>query len=174
MIEIWKNIYDYEEYYQVSNFGRVKSLHRIVKYSCGTKFRTINERILKQGLGSKGYYQVVLCKKGARKNMNVHQLVAICFHEYKQNGLLDFVVNHKDTIKTNNYSTNLEIITHRENSNKLHIKSTSEYVGVHWHKATKKWQASISIKRKMYYLGVFKTELEANEAYQNRLKEINK
>ena len=35
MEEIWKDIEGYEGLYQVSNFGRVKSLRKIVYYSDG-------------------------------------------------------------------------------------------------------------------------------------------
>ena len=149
MKEIWKNIPDYDRYYKASNLGRIKSLKRTCLYSDRINLRTVNERILKQSRDKNCYPIVGLSKEGKVKQIPVHQLVAMCFHGYIRNGLNDYVVNHIDFNKENNIVTNLEIITNRENSNKKHIKSTSEYVGVHWHKATKKWQASISIKRKM-------------------------
>lgn len=36
MIEIWEDIKDYEGYYQISNFGRVKSLQRKIIHIGGT------------------------------------------------------------------------------------------------------------------------------------------
>ena len=51
-------------------------------------------------------------------------------------------------------------------------KFTSEYRGVTFYKATNKWVAQIRINGKNKYLGLFKTELEAHNAYQNVLKDI--
>lgn len=47
-MEIWKDIKDYENMYQISNYGRVKSLERIVKQ--GNKERHVCEKILCQNL----------------------------------------------------------------------------------------------------------------------------
>lgn len=65
-----------------------------------------------------------------------------------------FVVNHKDFDRQNNKLSNLEIVTHRENANRKHLKSTSKYVGVGWHKRIKKWQSRIVVKRKIIHLGI--------------------
>ena len=46
MDEIWKDILGYEGLYQASNFGRIKSIRRMVKG--GNGMRVVNERILKQ------------------------------------------------------------------------------------------------------------------------------
>ena len=56
--EIWKDIKGYEGLYQVSNFGRVKSLN----YN-----RTQNEKILKPGNDCLGYYRISLSKCGKAK-----------------------------------------------------------------------------------------------------------
>jgi hypothetical protein len=42
--EIWKPLRGYDGYLEISNFGNVKLLKRIV--SNGTSFRTINEKII--------------------------------------------------------------------------------------------------------------------------------
>ena len=67
---------------------------------------------------------------------------------------------------------NLEIITNRENTNKKHKKSKSKYIGVTWHKRVNKWTAQILYKRKNIHLGCFNNEIDAHNAYQNKLKEI--
>jgi len=48
--EIWKDIKDYEGKYQISNYGRVKSVYRKVnhRYRGEEKTRTIYEKILKK------------------------------------------------------------------------------------------------------------------------------
>ena len=67
--EIWRDVPNYEGLYQVSNFGRVKSLN----YN-----HTKREKIMKPQL-IKGYYQIGLCKNGKVKQYLVHRLVALAF-----------------------------------------------------------------------------------------------
>lgn len=69
--EIWKDIPGYEGLYQVSNMGQVKSL--------GNGGTHKNVKILKPGMTSKGYLNVVLWKNGKKKNHLVHRLVAEAF-----------------------------------------------------------------------------------------------
>ena len=91
--EIWKDIKDYEGLYQVSNFGRVKSI------------RFGKERILKSGTNNWGYLFVKLCKNGKIKPFLVHRLVAEAFLPNTDNLPC---VNHKDENKQNNNVNNLE------------------------------------------------------------------
>lgn len=90
--EQWKTISGYENY-EVSNYGRVKSL------------KGKEERILKQGTNKYGYQQICLCKDGKPKSFKVHRLVASAFidnpNNYEQ-------VNHIDENKCNNHVDNLE------------------------------------------------------------------
>ena len=112
MEEIWKDIPNYEGYYQVSNLGRVKSLKRYVKFMHCNKL--INERILKGGIGSRGYLVVILSKDKKPKTFEVHKLVAIAFLGHKPCGYKR-VVNHIDNNPVNNKASNLEIVSQREN-----------------------------------------------------------
>ena len=164
--EIWKDIPDYEGYYQVSNFGNVKSLSRTI-FKMG-KFPFISkEKILKPRV-NKGYKVFNLCKNGHEKTRKVHQLVAMAFLNHVPCGY-KLVVNHKDFNKLNNNISNLEIVTMRENTNQKHIKSSSEFTGVYWHKATQKWMARIRVNGKRKYLGLFSNEKDASLAYENSL-----
>lgn len=112
MKEIWKDIKDYEGLYQVSNWGRVKSLKRLVKKWNGS--RTVSEKILQPLIQSNGYYYVGLVKNNKRINYKIHRLVAEHFipnpNNYKE-------VNHKDENKTNNVVTNLEWCDRKYNQN---------------------------------------------------------
>ena len=155
--EIWKDIKDYGGLYKVSNLGRVKSL----------KFG--KERILSAATNATGYSLVALCN-GKTKAITVHQLVAMAFLNHKPCGY-KLVVDHINTIKTDNRLENLQVITHRQNCTK-DKKGTSKYTGVHWCKPRNKWRAEIRINGKTKYLGSFKSELEASEAYQLKLETI--
>jgi len=160
--EIWKDIKDYEGLYKVSNLGRVKSL----------KFG--KERILSAATNASGYSLVALYKDGKTKAITVHQLVSMAFLSHKPCGY-KLVVDHINTFKTDNRLQNLQLITHRENLSKdkrWSSKYTSKYTGVFWYKPTQKWRAQIRINGKIKYLGSFKSELEASEAYQSKLETI--
>lgn len=102
--EKWKDIQGYEGLYQVSNFGRVKSLERYKKNNLGSK-SLISETILKQSISNKGYCRIHLCKDAHKKAFSVHRLVADAFVP-NPNNLTD--VNHKDENKKNNRADNLE------------------------------------------------------------------
>ena len=95
----------YEELYQVSNFGRVKSLN----YN-----KTKQEKILKSCSDKNGYQQVSLCKDGKVNKVLVHRLVASAFIDNSNNHV---EVNHIDEIKTNNHVSNLEWCTRKYNIN---------------------------------------------------------
>ncbi len=104
--EIWKDIEGYEGLYQVSNFGRIKSLKRTSLMG-----RSLKEKILKQSKNTKGYYQVGLYSKKP-KTIMVHILVAQTFIPKPNN---KHEINHIDGCKTNNRVGNLEWCTHHEN-----------------------------------------------------------
>lgn len=157
-MEIWKTIKDFEDY-QISNLGNVKS------------FKYKEERILKKGINTTGYYFVILSNKKGLKNKTIHKLVAENFLNHTSCGY-ELVVNHINFNKLDNRLNNLEVVTQRENSNKKHIKSKSKYVGVYWNKKLNKWTSSIYLKPKNVHLGVFENEYDAHLSYQNKLKEI--
>lgn len=109
--EIWKDIAGYEGYYQVSTYGRVRSLDRMVnkwdgkRLSCG--------RILSLATNLKGYQFIYLCKDGKQKMFTIHRLVATAFIP-NPNGYPH--VNHIDENKMNNRVENLEWCTARYNN----------------------------------------------------------
>jgi hypothetical protein len=78
-------------------------------------------------------------------------------------------VDHADNVKTNNRWKNLRAATHQQNvlNAKRAKNNTSGRKGVTWHKAAKKWSASIFLNGKPNYLGLFNCPDEAHEAYMN-------
>lgn len=102
MNEIWKDIKGYENLYQVSNLGRIKSFRQWKRASCPDEF------ILKNTIANNGYCQVTLYKNTKRKKFLVHRLVANAFIPNPQN--LPHI-NHKDENRTNNNADNLEWCT---------------------------------------------------------------
>lgn len=110
--EIWKDIPEYDGLYQISNFGQVKSLKRIV--SNGNGKRNIEEKILKQSKCNNHYFQVNLSKNGKIKTYYVHRLVAMAF--IKNHNNLS-IINHIDGNGFNNNELNLEWCTQKDNVN---------------------------------------------------------
>ena len=129
--EVWKDISNYEGCYQVSNYGRIKSVKRIVKSPRGV--RTVNERILKLSIDKYGYKTLVLHKEGHKndKHFTVHRIVALHFVNNPNNYPC---VNHKDENKINNFYENLEWCTvdynnkYNQRQEKINIKLRKELV----------------------------------------------
>lgn len=116
--EIWKPIEDYEGIYEVSNFGRVRRTNGKIKMATQTPY---------------GYLITRLSKNGKGKNYMVHRLVAQAF---VANPYSKPCVNHLDECKTNNNATNLEWVTHKENTNygtarQRHKATLKEYFKTH-------------------------------------------
>ena len=104
-MEIWKDIPGYEGKYQVSSYGRVKSLNYM---------RTGKANILKPGHGKSGYFSVTLSNNGSYKQKLVHRLVWEAFNGPIPEG---YEVNHRDENPGNNRLDNLNLLTHTDNQN---------------------------------------------------------
>lgn len=111
-MEVWKEVLGYEDLYEVSNLGKVRTKVGKTTHSDRHGSRVWKQRILKQKTDKNGYKRVNLWKNKMSKTFLVHRLVAIAF--------LDAVdgknyINHKDGNPSNNYLENLEWCTHKEN-----------------------------------------------------------
>lgn len=162
-MEIWKDIPNYEGFYQVSNLGRVKSLLRFDSLG-----RSQGGLILVFELSKRGYYRIGLTKNKKQIKFSAHRLVVLSFIGEIKKGL---VVDHIDNDKLNNNLSNLQIITHRENSSKDR-KGLVLSTGVQKTKSGK-YKSAIRIKGRVIHLGVFISEIDASIIYKKALKHID-
>ena len=111
-MEEWKDIKNYEGYYQVSNLGNIRSLDRITSHN-----RKIKGRNIKLYQNDNGYYICSLSKNGRTTKFLVHRLVAETFIPNPENKTQ---VNHILEIRKGggNEASNLEWVSAKENINK--------------------------------------------------------
>lgn len=112
-MELWRDIRGYEGLYQVSNYGRVKSLDRMVKGRCGG-LQLKRGKIMILEKSRNGYIRVSLKKDGRYKHHSVHRLVYGAFIGEIPDGMQ---VNHINEKKEDNRLENLNLMTPKENIN---------------------------------------------------------
>lgn len=108
--EIWRDIPNYEGWYQVSNIGNVRSVDREFVNSIGRKCFLKGAPI--KPIPSKGYLRVGLKKHQEVKRVQIHRLVAIAFIPNPNNFE---TVNHINGVKSDNRVENLEWCTIQDN-----------------------------------------------------------
>jgi predicted XRE-type DNA-binding protein len=113
MQEIWKDIPEYENLYQVSNLGNIRSLDRKVFNNGNKSVCNVKGKVLKPSLDKNGYFYVGLVKDKLKTNsLKVHRLVGFAFCENYEEGK---EINHKDGIRHNNIAENLEWVNRSQN-----------------------------------------------------------
>lgn len=115
MQEAWKPVVGFEGIYEVSNFGKVQSLDRMVRHvskSGRVGERLFPGRVLKLVDHTHGYKSAVLCDSPKRSALLIHRVVAEAFIPNPDN--LPWI-NHKDANKSNNRVDNLEWCTPSDN-----------------------------------------------------------
>ena len=111
---IWRYVKGYEDRYEVSSTGIVRSLNVEVKCR-GNGTRVIKGKTLPARANNRGYLTVNLCRDSVMRTKLVHRLVAEAFIDNKLNKPQ---VNHIDNDAMNNAVSNLEWVT--DDENKMH------------------------------------------------------
>jgi hypothetical protein len=116
MKEIWKTTKQ-SKYYMVSNYGRVRSVDKVIRFwHKGKKDwaeRLVKGRILKLTPKSNGYVRVCIQHEGFKKHIFVHRLVAEAFIPNPDNKPIP---HHGDHNRSNNRYDNLEWQTYEFNN----------------------------------------------------------
>ena len=114
-------------------------------------------------------------ENGSKKTIRMHNIIAQRYFEnnYEQ-------IDHKDRNGLNNQKENLRICSISQNCMNRRSYGVSNFSGVSLHKYSHmlknglkeyvKWRARIKVNGKSIFLGSFKTELEASEAYKKAAK----
>ena len=112
--EFWKDVPGYEGNYQVSTFGRIKSVKRN-----GCLGGIIVPQIVRN------YWNIKLCKNNKCVRHSIHKIVASTFLQKP-----DFYecINHKDCNKLNNKPKNLEYTTLKLNSQHAWLNGRCEHI----------------------------------------------
>jgi len=152
--EVWKSVIGYEDLYEISSFGRLRS-----KKDGRIKERTPNED---------GYVKITLRKENGVETRFIHIFVAEAFLEKKAG----CVINHIDGDKTNNRVENLEYVSRRENATHF-FASRKPHTGASYCKKSNKWRSQISTDGKRKWLGDFSTPEEASAAYRGALRALD-
>lgn len=112
-LEIWKAIKNFEEWYEVSSLGRVRSLPRKVKH-IGESYQQRPGKMMRLQKRKSNHLDVLIKMNGLEKRCWVHRLVAEAFI-LNPEGLP--IVNHIDSNPENNELSNLEWCTQKHNIN---------------------------------------------------------
>lgn len=119
-----------------------------------------------------GYFHISVNIKGLkRRDIQIHQLIASAFLEYKFNGHF-MVVDHVDSNVSNNDVSNLRVITNRENISKERTLKSGLPTGVYLIKKNNKYRSMITVNKKLKHLGCFNTIDEASDRYKKELINI--
>ena len=137
-IEIWKSIPEYEGKYECSNLGRIKSMPRFIK--CRNGVRKTKEKIMNIFKDKNGYCYLDL---GKRNKKLVHRIISIAFINNTENKPC---VNHKNGIKSDNRSCNLEWVTYSENEKHSYSVLGKDIKGEKSHRHILKNEQVIEIK----------------------------
>lgn len=162
-IEIWKTIPNYENFYEVSNTGKIRTLR--------------TKKILKTYIINSGYECIKFCVNNTRTSHLIHRLVMLTFYPIENSDTL--TVNHKNGNRLDNTLSNLEWATISQNIKHSydelnrdkelcksyiglkHANSKTKYHNVGYDKSRNKFYGKVVHNTKVYEFKRFNTEIEA-------------
>ena len=114
------------------------------------------------------------------KDSKGYLMVCVNKHHYKAHRIIWLMekgswppgqIDHMNGMKSDNRLCNLRLATQKQNSANTGIRSSNKsgFKGVHYHRQSGKWQASICFDGKLQYLGLYDTALEASIVYAREL-----
>lgn len=112
-LEEWRCLDGYEGIYEISSLGRVRSVPRKITTALG-RVQFYKGRVLRQTHAWTGYLAVHVSSENKGATISVHRAVALAFCE--RDDPAKNQVNHKNGIRDDNRSSNLEWVTARENA----------------------------------------------------------
>lgn len=166
--EEWADIKGFEGFYQVSNFGRIRSLDRVIRYSNGATAK--HKGVIRRASVCE-YRMAVLSRNNKICALKISRLVALNFVK-NPNDLM--VVNHIDGNKLNDHFSNLEWCTYSRNS--VHAfeiglsKKVNKTPGVFYESRRGLWAAYIYRGDKNIFVGRVSSEGEAAAARSEKLE----
>lgn len=155
-LESWLDVLGYEGLYQVSNFGRVRSLdHTVFVRQDRYKEPRITKRkgrVLKEYKRSGSQRRmVILSLMGIRQTFSVHRLVAVAF---LPNPNKHPVVNHINHNHLDNRASNLEWCTYSHNTKHAIAAGRMDHVYKQNPKLTKLTKAQAIEAKRLLALGL--------------------
>lgn len=168
MTEEWKAVVGWEGLYEVSSYGRVRSLDRIVEQlgRGGKPMQRLQPgRILAAGIDNRGYRMAGLTCDGETQRLAVHHLVLIAFVGSRPPGA---ITDHINGVRHDNRPANLRWTDYRANARNRHRpRHDNPHVGVDFRgRRAKPWRAkSTDAAGRSRHLGYFDTSEEATAAY---------
>lgn len=115
--QVWSEIPGLSGYYEASNNGQIRSVHRMVNGFSAKAGRPIKlqrkEKVLSQNVRGRGYLYVCICVDGRMWKEQVHKLVLMAFKGERPDGM---VACHNDGNPSNNNIENLRWGTPKENT----------------------------------------------------------
>jgi len=112
-MEQWKDVPNYENLYQISNFGNARSLDR-----CSKNKVLLKGKPIKLNADKFGYFRFTVTKGNSSKTLRIHRLVGELFIPNPFNLPQ---LNHKNGNKEDNCKDNLEWCS--DSDNKKHAYS---------------------------------------------------